>query len=346
MFVASGDRVNYDEYYRSVANDTYHAEVSDGSLHSLISKRQQDYLVKALDRFFEEPRRVLDFGCGEASLLVELASEFPSSTFFGFDPGPAAQIGADKARALGLGNLSIAGMDAMIANGPFDLVIVSHVVEHLIDFDLLHFFNTLLIEDGLLYIEVPNAVEYERQKRQEFLYYFDRLHVNHFAPQSLARLAARYGFGYAAHFEYTFPYRDGGEYPALGMLFQKGGEIIALDSPSVLEVAKRYVSQEKDRARETSRQFEACEGVLVWGAGDNFFRSMGNGGPLSLLGNIIVLDRRPKEISIGDRVYTTEDPTEGILHYPWPVVITVSERRKSLCEQVREIDSDRRVFFI
>jgi 2-polyprenyl-3-methyl-5-hydroxy-6-metoxy-1,4-benzoquinol methylase len=346
LFVAAGCQANYDEYYKSLANDTVHAEVSGGSPRSLISKKQQGYLVKALDRLFEEPRTVFDFGCGEASLLVELASEFPSSTFFGFDPGPAAQIGSKKARTLGLQNLHIADMGATVANGPFDFVIASHVVEHLIDFDLLHLLNTLLAEDGFLYIEVPNALEYEEHKRQEFLYYFDRLHVNHFAPQSLARLAAMYGFAYVTHFDYTFPYRDGGEYPALGMLFRKGQEEVDLRSPSLFEVAKRYISHEQERAKQISTQFDEYEGVLVWGAGDNFFRSMGNGGPLSGLRNIVLLDRRAQKIAINGHVYSTLNPAEGIQSLSWPVIVTVSEARKSLVEQVKQIDSQRNVFFV
>jgi 2-polyprenyl-3-methyl-5-hydroxy-6-metoxy-1,4-benzoquinol methylase len=346
LFVASGSQANYDEYYKSLANDTVHAEVSGGSPRSMISKRQQGYLVKALDGLFEQPRTVFDFGCGEASLLVELASEFPSSTFFGFDPGPAAQIGSKKATILGLENLSIADMGATAANGPFDLVIASHVVEHPIDFDVLHLLKALLADDGFLYIEVPNSLDYEEQQRQEFLYYFDRLHVNHFAPQSLARLAAMYGFAYVTHFNYTFPYRDGGEYPALGILFRKGQEEVNIRSPNILEGAKRYISREQDRAKQISAQFDDYEGVLVWGAGDNFFRSMGNGGPLSGLRNIVVLDRRAQEIAINGHVYSTMNPAEGIQSRSWPVIVTVSEARKSLVEQVKQIDSQRNVFFV
>jgi len=40
-------------------------------------------------------------------------------------------------------------------------------------------------------------------------------------PNRLVRLLAAHGFGYVRHFEYKFPYRDGGEYPALGMLFKR-----------------------------------------------------------------------------------------------------------------------------
>lgn len=265
LFVAAGCQTDYDEYYSALANDSVHAEVSHGNARSPISQLQKDHLVAALGGFFAGSRKVLDFGCGEASLLVELASDFPASTFFGFDPSPAAETGSNKAKALGLENLSIANLKAIAEHGPYDLIIASHVVEHLLDFDLLHLLNGLLHENGLFYAEVPDSLQYETRKRIEFLYYFDRLHVNHFTPQSLARLAAKYGFSYLRQLEYAFPYWDGGEYPALGMLFRKAAGDTEISSPSLLEAARRYIWREKERATDTAKQLDAFGGILVWG---------------------------------------------------------------------------------
>ena len=103
LFVANGCQSDYDQYYKSLANDTVpHAEVSEGSTRSVIANLQMDCVVKALDGFFERPRKVFDFGCGEACLLVELASEFPSSSFLGFDPGPAASDWKSKGLKAGI----------------------------------------------------------------------------------------------------------------------------------------------------------------------------------------------------------------------------------------------------
>lgn len=206
--------------------------------------------------------------------------------------------------------------------------------------------HSLLAENGLLYIEVPNSLQYATQERAEFLYYFDRLHVNHFTPQSLIRLLAAHGFGFVGHFEYKFPYRDGGEYPALGMSFRKGQEAVDVSSPSIRQTATRYISQEQGRAEALTKRLKTFEGVLVWGAGDNFYRSSENGGPLSYLPNIVVLDRRPQVVMNGGRKWTTEIPAEGIRRYPWPVVIAVSEGRNAICQQVKEIDPSREVFYL
>lgn len=344
LFVASGDQASYDEYYKALANDSYHAEIAGKDLHSPIAMRQRDHVLNLLADFFAQARTVLDFGCGEAWLLIELASKFPKSTFLGFDPSPGAQIGSHKASALGLSNLRISSEKP--SGGPYDLLIVSHVLEHLIDFTVLEFWNSLLSERGLLYVEVPDALRYPLHVRLEFLYYFDRIHVNHFTPQSLARLLVLHGFGCPRHAEYEFPYRDGKNYPALGMLLRKGGSSPPISSPRINDSATLYISQEQQRAHVLNEQLGAFDGVLVWGAGDNFYRSSENHGPLAALANMVVLDKRTQAITIGSQKWTTELPADAIRRYPWPVVITVSEGRHSLVQQVRDIDPSRQIFFL
>ncbi len=354
--MAGGRQSDYDQYYAAVANDTYHQEVAADDVRSPIARLQSGHLVAALNQandgalvgneFFARPRRVLDFGCGGASLLLELASRFPSSSFVGFEPGPTAAIAVKHARLLGLKNLTMAGLDEASSLGPYDLVIASHVIEHVLDFDLFALLRGLLAEGGILYIEVPNPPQYESYGRREFLYYFDRLHVNHFTPQALARLAARHGIGYLSHFEYAFPYRDGGDYPALGMVLRKGEDIVDLASPGILDSVSRYIAKEEQKAEQMAKALAEFDGVLVWGAGDNFYRSAAKGGPLCGLRNMVVLDRRPREIVVGDRVHQAIDPQTGIRNFNWPVVVTVSEGRNEISRQVAEIDPERRVLFI
>ena len=346
LFITGGIQLAYDGYYAAVANDTVHQEVSSGSARSPISRLQSDHLLNEIDVFFEISRKVLDFGCGEASLLVELASNFPASTFVGFEPGPAAQTAASKAALLGLANLSIAGFEQSRSGGKYDLIILSHVIEHVVDMDLIDLLHGLLAEGGLLYMEVPDALKYGVMQRREFLYYFDRLHVNHFTPQSLMRLGQSYGFGYVRHFEYAFPYRDDGQYPALGMLFCKGATGAEVTSPSIRDTARLYIEQEKARALSVARSLDHYKGLLVWGTGDNFYRSLGNGGPLSGLREMILLDQRRQEITLGDQTFHTMDPQTGIRSSPWPVVVTVSESRKVIGRLISEVDPGRQVFYI
>jgi len=346
LFLTDCDQSAYDEYYASVANDTVHAELSGSGQASPISKLQRKKLVEALGAFFDQPRNVLDFGCGEGQLLMELGAAFPGSRFRGFDPGPAAKVGSRRAAERGLENLKIAGFAETAENGPFDLVILSHVLEHLVDFDLLQFLHDQLTAGGLMYIEVPNSLRYEEHGREEFLYYFDRLHVNHFTPQSIARLASPFGLEYLEHFEYAFPYRRSGDYPALGVLLRAGDASPAISSSSILESAARYIKQEAARAEAIRDRLSSFEGVLVWGTGDNFHRSVGNGGPLSGLRNMVLLDRREQDVLIEGKTYRTMDPLGGVRELPWPVAVTVSEGAGLIRDQVHAVAPNRQVFFV
>jgi 2-polyprenyl-3-methyl-5-hydroxy-6-metoxy-1,4-benzoquinol methylase len=118
LFIPDIIQWNYDEYYNSLANDSYHSEVSGGNLRSPIAMIQSNHLSKALSKFFEEKRKVMDFGCGEASLLTELAIAHPGSSFYGFDPSPASQTGSEKAMALGLNNISIFDFETLQSQAP------------------------------------------------------------------------------------------------------------------------------------------------------------------------------------------------------------------------------------
>ncbi len=345
-FVAAGLQQDYNEYYASLANDSVHQELAAGTARSPISILQCECLVTALGNFFSSPRKVLDFGCGEASLLIELATRFPASTFIGFDPGPAALTARKKTSDLGIDNLSFINLEECEAQAPFDLIILSHVLEHVLSLDFLSTLRNLLDTRGMIYIEVPDALQYDVHQRQEFLYYFDRLHVNHFTPQALARLASNHCLSYVKHFSYSFPYRDQRPYPALGMIFDCHGKGVPPLSPSILEVVSRYVRDEKLRSRHTAGLLNTFANTLVWGTGDNFYRSMSNDGPLAGLKGKTLLDQSRGDVIIEGSTYPTMDPLQAIQMYPWPVIITISEDRKKLDGRIREIDATRQVYFI
>jgi 2-polyprenyl-3-methyl-5-hydroxy-6-metoxy-1,4-benzoquinol methylase len=123
--------------------------------------------------------RVLDFGCGQGGLLETMALEHKQHRYYGCDSNAQTRIMSD--------GVSI-HRDFKDLIGPFDLIVLSHVVEHLVDFEILERVFKLLSQTGVIYIEVPNPGAYESYARREFLYYFDRLHVNHFTFFALNKI--------------------------------------------------------------------------------------------------------------------------------------------------------------
>lgn len=73
---------------------------------------------------------------------------------------------------------------------PFDLIILCHVVEHLLHPDkVIKELGSLLSEEGIVYIEVPNLMKPYAPKC-----YFGFEHVNFFTPTSLVNMAQANGF--------------------------------------------------------------------------------------------------------------------------------------------------------
>jgi len=104
----------------------------------------------------------------------------------GYDPSASVVTASARANSIGLKNISVTGDVDIVANTSYDLIIFSHVAEHLVDFGIFSRFSEMLESGGKLYVEVPDMLRYGEFRRRSFLYYFDRLHINHFSPQALA----------------------------------------------------------------------------------------------------------------------------------------------------------------
>ena len=71
-------------------------------------------------------------------------------------------------------------------------MILSHVLEHLLDFSMLALLRDVLAESRAALCRVClTRSGMSVSPRLEYLYYFDRLHVNHFSPQALAATSGR-----------------------------------------------------------------------------------------------------------------------------------------------------------
>lgn len=81
--------------------------------------------------------------------------------------------------------------------------------------------------------------------------------------------------------------------------------------------------------------------LLVWGAGDNFYRMMSNEGPLTLARNIVLLDSSPRTMAVNGRTFTAVAPEDGLCQSRAPVVITVSEASAAIIKAVHAHDPNR-----
>jgi SAM-dependent methyltransferase len=130
--------------------------------------------------------KALDIGCSTAVLL----SRFQEAGWqvLGLDPSDKCiQISKKLNVDVIKGFFSV---ELLKKEAPFNLVILSHVLEHLVDPNIvIEGIRELLSDDGLLYIEVPNLMKPDNTKC-----YFGFEHVNFFTPVSLSNLILANGF--------------------------------------------------------------------------------------------------------------------------------------------------------
>lgn len=211
--------------------------------------------------------RVLDIGCGNGGLLLALR-ERGFHTLAGMDPSAGC-----VARLQQQGLPAFHGWLGDLAFGrqKFDLIILSHVLEHLLEpRPALASLQALLTPGGRVYVETPDAARYVDFPSVPW-YYFDSEHINHFDVHSLDNLARVSGF----HTEHadckTMTVQGGHAYPAVFALLSVANEAepVAPNDNSLLAVAA-YVAQSSQASVLSDALLRAVtqqRPIALWGAG-------------------------------------------------------------------------------
>jgi SAM-dependent methyltransferase len=186
------------EFYRSHYRSFYEGvdRPSEEYVRSGIFPRRAEAAYQRLSRGLDADRlgRVLDVGCSEGSLLKLLRERHPDTELHGVEPVAAfARFAAERADA----EIHVGDLEDYCERGPgrsaagsCDLVLLSHVLEHLHrpsrQLALVH---GLLAEGGRLYVEVPNIASPHGALGQ-----FHIAHLYHFYPETLQAMLTKTGF--------------------------------------------------------------------------------------------------------------------------------------------------------
>jgi 2-polyprenyl-3-methyl-5-hydroxy-6-metoxy-1,4-benzoquinol methylase len=174
----------YNEYVAYEIAEGHEQLVFDPRSGSL--RKRSEVLINELIelKMFPEKLRLLDVGCGHGVTLSAMAKLFPNWQLFGHELSDT-----NKAQIESIENLEMlyTGKLAEI-DRDFGLISMVHSLEHFTEpLNTLRTLHSLIENNGHLFVEVCNLEENP----------FDILvadHLTHFAPATLASMAARAGF--------------------------------------------------------------------------------------------------------------------------------------------------------
>jgi len=175
---------SYSNFYQKEYRDLYNPT---NSINNLFEDQYQrgkkifEYL--GLKEF--KNKNVLEIGCGAGGILKAFKEK--GLTIKGFDLDKRyLQFGIKKGLNLNYGKLD----DILEKNYAPDIIIYSHVLEHVLDpIKELKKIQKLMHKETLLYIEVPGLKNIASAYNKDFLQYLQNAHTYHFTKQTLKNCA-------------------------------------------------------------------------------------------------------------------------------------------------------------
>jgi len=185
----------FDQFYR---NDFWPVYIGS-RFKDLDDMYVQDQCTERSRQIFEaiaptlrssSPKNYLDIGCGQGAMLVEFRKRYPTATCVGVEPSPDAAAFCFHRHGLKVEARPWDSLPTDAAPGPFDLITLIHVLEHVLDpVGVLTQAVDRLSRNGLIYIEVPDLLS-ERWSGKDF---FHIAHIWYFHEIALRNLFLRCG---------------------------------------------------------------------------------------------------------------------------------------------------------
>ena len=262
---------DYDVYYSDFSKYEDNHTSTGGGGSSFDSVRLQNVGKQIADVVKDKSYRIVDIGCANGGILKTL-KEIGFLNVVGVDPSLACVNYIKNALAIEAHKASLFDMPESL--GKFDVIILSHVMEHILDLKrCIGEVSKFLNEDGLLYIEVPNANRYVDFITSPFQD-FNTEHINHFTQTSLDNLFENSGFVKLSGGIKTIESAPSVPYPALFAFYksQVGSQRDEFVSDREIEASIRSYIEKSQRVIDNinaflKKNFTAEEKVMLWGTG-------------------------------------------------------------------------------
>jgi len=277
--------------------------------------------------------RVLDAGCATGSLLGFL-KQLGWNNLVGLDPSPVAT--ATTTRVHGVEAITGSFITPPADVGQFDVVALSHVLEHLGEVRAaVVSMRELTTPGGYVYLEVPDAEHYVDHLVAPY-HDFNTEHINHFSLGLLDRFMATQGFEKIVTEHNTVMCSANDPYPVVRGLWRRVETVgntddLAFDDALGAGVA-RYIDASGALMAKINAHLTAevgdSDGVIVWGAGQLAMKLLSST-VLERVPVVAIVDGSPQKHGLHLQGAPIVDPGK-IVGSDEPIVITSVHHEASI----------------
>lgn len=326
-------QADFDNYYAAMSK--YEFNYKNG----IASNDYIDYYTKIVNFLIphinDKNVRILDIGCSTGGLL-SIFKLNGYSNLLGFDPSPSAVRAAKKLYNI---EATVNNIFDFNTNEKFDLIILSAVLEHLVDFsNSMQKIRALLKDQGLLFIEVPDAERFVLYISAPFQQ-FSIEHINYFSQYSIRNLLSNFSFKIIGMQQNENKLNLTVD-PDIFILSRKTDENnfkITRDKTCELNI-RNYITQCAKVDLEIKKIIQAKllnkNKIIVWGVGTHTQRLIGSGLDLSKIlffvdSNIRYLGKKLNGIEI-------KSPND-IQEEEIPILISTYSYQEEIADQIKEV---------
>ena len=265
-----GSTADYDDYYSRFSKYEDQETSTGGGGNKKDLERLEQTADAIAAQMTNRLAKIVDIGCANGGLLGSLKAR-GFTDLLGIDPSLACvkntrQIYDIPALQGWLNALPHESLGA-------DLVIVSHVFEHVLDLKKAVLkVAEVLSANGIFYIEVPDAARYAECLVAPFQD-FNIEHINHFSASSLINLLSACGFEPLLVDTKTLEASEGMPYPALFGFFRCSIELSQRTNwvyeEGFREAIDSYIRQSTAKIQDIESKIceDVSDPIFVWGTG-------------------------------------------------------------------------------
>jgi 2-polyprenyl-3-methyl-5-hydroxy-6-metoxy-1,4-benzoquinol methylase len=301
-------QVELDDYYSNLSK--YEDKtISTGGGYTIHDRNRLKSAAKYISSKFENREiEIVDIGCAIGGLLEQLRNE-GFSNLTGIDPSISCVKITQSEKKCKCYHSSLFNLQEKF--GKYDLVILSHVWEHILDLKTaIKSIEKILKPNGFIYIECPNAMLYKEIIHAPFQE-FNTEHINHFTEESFKNFFGCNNYNCKDVGNRVIQIASGEDYNAVYGIFQKNSVDIKYDilfDSNILDSINEYLLKSEvwyDRIiSKIFNEISNDDSLALVGIGQFAFKLLTSIKENNFSGNIHLFDNNP--LNVGKKIDSNE----------------------------------------